>query len=391
MLVLAGTTGDCQVARVRPGIEVLLADSAHVIAGRRLALLTNQTGIDRAGRRDIDLLAGRGLTVILSPEHGVRGTEDRENLPDGIDSATGLPIYSLYGGTPLSEIQALDNVDLILVDLQDIGARYYSYPPTAVLAVREAARLGKAVVVLDRPNPIGGELVQGSLPGAWTPINRVADFLALPMRHGMTLGEIARLANDTLRIGANMRIIPAAGWARGMYYDETGLPWVKPSPNMPDLESAQHYPGTCLFEGTNLSVGRGTPFAFQVIGSPWLAPEAVLRRLGVLPGVEATATAFTPADPTDGKYNGVALRGIRLRVTDRTLYDPTHMAVALLAALRAVHPDSFAFRDEAFDRLAQGPELRQALLEGRAPAEIWNQWTASLVAFQRTRAKYLLY
>jgi uncharacterized protein YbbC (DUF1343 family) len=376
---------------VRPGIEVLLSDSAHLIAGKRLALLTNQTGVDRSGRRDVDALTTHDarLSILLSPEHGLAGTEDREGLPDAVDSATGLPIYSMYGGTPLPQIRALDSVDVILIDLQDIGARYYSYPPTAVLLMIEAQRRGKRVVVLDRPNPVGGTLVQGNLREGWTRVTRVADFLALPMRHGMSLGEILSLANELLGIGADLVVVPAAGWRRETYYDGTGLPWVKPSPNMPDLESAIHYPGTCLFEGTNLSVGRGTPFAFQVVGAPWLDAPAVLKHLS-LSGVAATAIEFTPVAPTDGKFGGIELQGIRLKVTDRARYDPTHSATALLAAIQATHPDSLKFAPR-FDVLAAGPELREAIVAGRPLAPLWARWDSTLTRFQATRAKYLRY
>ena len=251
-------------AQVRPGIEVLLSDSIGLVTGKRVALLTNQTGVNRLGQRDIDLVRGTPgvrLLVILSPEHGLRGTEDRPGLPDAVDSASGLPIYSLYGGTPLPAIAALDSDVVVLADLQDIGARYYSYPTTAVLLLQEASRRGKPMVVLDRPNPVGGVAVQGNVPATARSVERVGDFLPLPMRHGMTMGEVTRLANDLLGTRARLTVVPAAGWRRAMYYDDTGLPWVRPSPNMPDLESALHYPGTCLFEGTNLSVGRGTAFA----------------------------------------------------------------------------------------------------------------------------------
>jgi len=206
-------------AQVRPGIEVLLTDSISVVAGKRVALLTNQTGVDRLGRRDIDLVRGTPgvrLLVILSPEHGLRGTEDRAGLPDAVDSASGLPIYSLYGGTPLSAIAALDSVDVVLVDLQDVGARYYSYPTTTVLVMQEAVRRGKPVVVLDRPNPIGGVASQGNIPAAPRPVERVFDFLGVPMRHGMTIGELARFANDALGIHARLTVVPALGWRRAM-------------------------------------------------------------------------------------------------------------------------------------------------------------------------------
>jgi uncharacterized protein YbbC (DUF1343 family) len=389
-------------AQVRPGITVLLADSAHLIRGKRLGLLTNQTGVDRNGRRDVDVLMADGyrLTALFSPEHGFQGAEDRPGLPDTRDSASGLPIYSLYGGKRGSREAALDSIDVLLVDLQDIGARYYTYPASATQLLREAARRGRRLIVLDRPDPIGGAQVQGNVRGTiGDPDSAFVGFLPVPMRHGMTLGELLRMANDRLSLHADLVVVLAAGWRRADYFDATGLPWIRPSPNMPDLESAMHYPGTCLFEGTNVSVGRGTPFAFQVVGAPWLDPAAVLRRLtdngrrttNDLLGVAVDSIAFAPLHPTDGKYDGVVLHGLRLRVTDRATYDPTRTAVALLAAIRAAHPDSFQFRDESFDRLAAGAGLRRALIAGKSAASIVVRWTAALTQFRKARAKYLLY
>jgi len=384
-------------APVRPGIEVLLSDSAHLIAGKRLGLLTNNTGIDHLGRRDVDLLRrthDARLTVLFSPEHGFLGREDRMGLPDSRDSVTGLPIYSLYGGSRTTAYAALDSTDVVLIDLQDIGARYYTYPATLAQLMRAAAHARKRVIVLDRPDPLGGDAVQGNVrahPG--DPDSAFVGFLPIAMRHGMTLGELARLTNDVLGIGADLVVIPVAGWSRSMFYDQTNIPWVKPSPNMPDLESAFHYPGTCLFEGTNVSVGRGTGTAFQVIGAPWLDPDSVLARLdsAAVVGVELQTTAFTPIAPTDGKYGGVILHGLRLRVTDRTHYDATKLAIALLAAIRAVHPSQFQFRNDSFDRLAAGHELRQQLEAGRRPSAISEEWERDLARFRAFRGKYLIY
>lgn len=389
-------------AQVRPGIDVLLSDSVHLVRGKRLGLLTNQTGVDHLGYRDADRLIADSLRLIalFSPEHGFRGLEDRPGLPDAIDSATGLPIYSLYGGSRAAARGALDSIDVLLVDLQDIGARYYTYLSSATSLIRDAAARRIPILVLDRPNPIGATLVQGNVraePG--DPDSNLVGFLPVAMRHGMTLGEMTRMADDLLGLHTSLTVIPAAGWRRGVAYDSTGLPWVRPSPNMPSLESAFHYPGLCLFEGTNLSVGRGTGFAFQVIGAPWLDTPRLLHHLQVarsgersaLVGVEVSETEFTPRSPTDGKYDGVPLRGVRFRVTDRALYDPTLLAVALLAALRAVHPASFQFIAANFDRLAAGPDLRLAILAGRAPSDIWRTWSEPLAHFRRQRAKYLLY
>ncbi|MFN2571307.1 MAG: exo-beta-N-acetylmuramidase NamZ domain-containing protein [Gemmatimonadales bacterium] len=383
---------------MRPGIEVVLADSIHVIAGRRLGLLTNHTGIDRQGRRDVDLLlaAHVQLTVLFSPEHGLRGTEDRPGLPDERDSLSGLPIYSLYGGSRSAARMALDSIDVLLIDMQDVGARYYTYIASAVQLMREATRAGKRVVVLDRPDPIGGVAVQGNVhQDVQDPDSGPArvGFLPIAMRHGMTMGELARLANDVLGIHADLVVVPALGWQRSMFYDSTGLPWVKPSPNLPDLQSALNYPGLCLFEGTNLSVGRGTTLAFQVVGAPWLDTGAVLGRLRdlALRGVEIRGAVFTPLAPTDFKYAGVPLHGLQVVVRDRAQYDPTEVAVALLEAIRAVHPGQFEFKPETFDRLAAGPGLRHQLEMGTPVAVIWGEWDRQLARFREGRKKYLIY
>ena len=381
---------------VRPGIDVLLSDSLRLVQGQRLGLLTNQTGVDAAGRRDVDRLLADGLRLValFSPEHGFRGAADRPGLPDAIDSATHLPIYSLFGGSRTAAAQALDSIDVLLIDLQDIGARFYTYPATATQLMAVASARGKRVVVLDRPDPVGGDVVQGNVRSAiGDPVKDFVGFLPVPMRHGMTLGELLRLTNDALALHAELTVVPATGWHRGVSYDSTGLPWIKPSPNMPSLESAFHYPGTCLFEGTNLSVGRGTDEAFQVVGAPWLDARRILAALPAqaVGGVAVTAADFTPHAPTDGKYGDVLLHGVRLRVTDHLRYDPTRLAVALLVALHAVHPDSFRIRAEWFDVLAAGPELRLAIDSGRTAPEIWSRWSDALAQFQRRRSKYLLY
>jgi uncharacterized protein YbbC (DUF1343 family) len=384
-------------AQVRPGIEVLLTDSAQLVEGKRVGLLTNQTGVDRVGRRAVDLLRADPairLVMLFSPEHGFRGTEDRPGSGLTVDSATGLPIYNLYGPQQASDSGLLDSLDAVLVDLQDVGARYYTYVSTAVLLMERAARRDTRVLVLDRPNPLGGEAVQGNVREHPALERSFVGFLPIPMRPGMTLGELLLLANDVLGIRARLTVIPAAGWRRGMYFDATGLPWVRPSPSLPELESALHYPGTCLFEGTNLSVGRGTRFPFQAIGASWVDAAAVMRRLHEgegLSGVELTADTLTPRAPSDGKDDGVRINVIRLRVTDRRRYDPTHTAVALLAAVRAVHPDSFQFAAERFDLLAAGPALRRAILAGRALAAIWREWEPALERFRQMRRKYLVY
>jgi uncharacterized protein YbbC (DUF1343 family) len=378
------------VAQVRAGIDVLLADSFHLVSGRRVGLLTNQTGVNRSGRSDLDRLraAGVAVTALYSPEHGFWGDRDRPRIADTVDQASGLPIYSLYGGTR----PPLDSVDAVLVDLQDVGARYYTYAATAARLMAQAAGAHVPIIVLDRPNPLGGVLVQGNVQARPAP-DALVGMLPVAMRHGMTIGELLRMANDALALHATLRVVPAAGWRRDMLADETGLPWVAPSPALPSLESVRHYPGLCLFEGTNVSVGRGTRLSYQVLGAPWLDADAVRARVGrvAMQGVALSVDTVTPEAPADGKYPGLPLQVLRFRVTNVARYDPTHAAVVVLAALVAMYPDSFRFHAPDFDRLAGGAALRVALLRHEPPSEIWGDWDRALVRFRRTRLKYLLY
>jgi uncharacterized protein YbbC (DUF1343 family) len=372
-------------AEVRPGIDVLLSDSLHLVRGRRVGLVTNQSGIDRAGVSDVDRLLGAGvkLVALFSPEHGFRGTaEPGESVSSTTDSATGLPIYSLYGKTSAPTDTMLAGVEVLLVDLQDAGARYYTYLWTTVGVMRSAARKGIPVVLLDRPNPIGGA-VQGNVLD--TTFRSPVGLLAIPMRHGMTLGELALLAKNDLGLTADIRVVPVSGWRRNMYFDETGLPFVPPSPNLRSLEALIHYPGTCLFEGTNLSVGRGTEHAFEQVGAPWLDTTAVLHALegSHLPGVSFVAVQFTPLRPGDGKYADTLLAGIRLRVTDRSHYDPTRTAQALLGLLGP----RLSFTPSQFDRLAgDAGLLRTALSSGSV-----SDWSRAESEFRARRKPFLLY
>ncbi len=383
--------------RVRPGIEVLLDDSVQLVRNRRIGLVTNQSGIDARGRRDLDRLLGAGLrvTAVFAPEHGLRGLVDVDQAPDArqeVDSATGIPVYLLHDGVRLHPPTAamLEQVDVILVDLQDAGARYYTYPATVATIMEAAAPRRLPVVVLDRPNPIGGA-VQGDVQDSVT-ASAVAR-LPVAMRHGMTIGELGRLANATLGLGANLHVVPLDGWRRSMAFDATGLPFVPPSLNLRTLESLYHYPGLCLFEGTNLSVGRGSKAPFEQIGAPWLDTTAVLAALrrAAPPGVRFSGTQFTPGTPGDGKYPDTVLAGIRLTTTNRSAYDPTVTAVHLLAALRQTHPAAFAFRPAQFDRLAGGPELRVAIERGESVPAIAAGWAEERKRFRDRRRDFLLY
>jgi uncharacterized protein YbbC (DUF1343 family) len=377
---------------VIPGVDVLLNERAGELAGARLGLITNHTGLTSDGRSTIDALhahPGLNLVALFSPEHGIRGTADAR-VAHGVDEHTGLPIHSLYSETREPTAAMLADVDALLFDIQDIGARYYTYVWTMALALRAAAEHGKRFIVLDRPNPLGGEQVQGNVLDP-----AFATFVGLypvPMRHGLTAGELARLINAE-DIGGALDVVAMRGWTRAQYYDQTGLAWHAPSPNMPSLESALHYPGTCLFEGTNLSVGRGTPIAFQQIGAPWLAADRIAARLQErrLPGVRIEAVRFTPASPGDGKYDGVALAGLRFTATDRSTYDPTLTAIATLVEIHALHGDSLQFREAHFDRLAGTSRVRLAVLAGEAVEELTREWEREVATFRARRQPYLIY
>ncbi len=388
-----GAAGGTQATR--PGIDILLADSLHLVAGRRVGLVTNHTGISADGTPSIDLLYGHPeieLVALFSPEHGIRGTAaPGERIDDTVDAATGLPVYSLYGATRRPTPAMLAGIEVLLFDIQDIGARYYTYVYTMAYAMEAAGEAGIPFVVLDRPNPIGGELVQGNVLDP-----AFASFVGLyplPMRHGMTPGELARLFRDHFGVEAELTVVPMANWRRGMDFADTGLPWRPPSPNLPDLESAYHYPGTCLFEGTNLSVGRGTARAFQWVGAPWLDGErlaALLSGAG-LPGVRFHPARFVPEDPGDAKFDRTEVRGVRLEVTDPESYDPTRTAVAMLVEARRLAGGEWEWNTAHFDRLAGSTGLREGIEAGVAPDALVAEWSAALEGFAGPRERSLIY
>lgn len=378
---------------VRPGIDVLLTDSVHLIAGRAVGLVSNHAGVDAQGVHDVERLrsAGIDLAALFSPEHGFRGAAaPGEHVEHSVDSATGLPIYSLYGRSSSPTPEMLSGIDVMIVDLPDAGARYFTYITTTAGVMRAAGAAGIPVLVLDRPNPIGGTL-QGNLNH---PDHRSAvGLLTVPMRHGLTIAEQSVLAQDELDIAVDLHVIPMDGWRRSMAFDDTGLPFIRPSPNLPTLESLFHYPGLCLFEGTALSVGRGSDDPFTQIGSPWLDTTAVLSvvRAAGLPGVTFRGVPFTPTNPGDRKFPDQALAGIRLEVTNRDSYDAPVTAVYLLAAVAARHPDEIGWYQAHFDRLAGGPSLREAIASGEDPRLIVRPWASTLEDFGNRVERYLLY
>lgn len=392
VLALAACTGGgATTAQVRPGIDVLLDDSLHLVRDVRVGIITNQTGIDARGVDDITRLADAGvrLTAIFTPEHGFRGVLDEENIGHGVDSATGLSLWSLYGVVRAPTAEMLREVDVLLIDLQDIGGRPYTFVSTALRSLRAARDVGVRVIVLDRPNPVGGLLTQG--PVLDTALASWIGMLPVPLRHGMTIGELVRFGNDVLDIDGDLVVVPLAGWGRGRWFDATGLPWVRPSPSMPDLASATHYPGLVLFEATGVSVGRGTPIAFQVLGAPWIDAAALAAALRGLPGVSVRDTVITPVDPPDRKFGGMTIPAVRLTVTDRAAYDPTALAAHALAYLHARYPDSLALDPRRFDQRAGADRLRLQLEAGVPPDAIVASWQPALARFSDLRGRYLLY
>ena len=399
-----------ETSRVRPGIDVLLTDSIHLIRGKRVGLITNQTGVDARGVSDIDRLRGAEaraanvrLVKLYSPEHGIRGTEDREDLASGIDARSGLFIHSLYtSGTIGPPDSTLGDLDVLVVDLQDIGTRTWTYVGVVLYAMRAAARHDLPIVVLDRPNPISavrpdGPILDPSIANPNEPAparpGKAYALHPVPLRHALTMGEMALYFNADLRIGARLHVVPVAGWRRAMWFDETGLPWVRPSPNLPNLSSATVYPALVPFEATNVSVGRGTPDAFQRLGAPWLRADSAVAMLNArnLPGVRFERSDFTPQDATDRKYSGRLVGGIRVVVTDRDRFAAGRTGAALLWAIRRVAGDALVVRGPAWDDRFGRPGMREALMRGADPDSVVALDAANVAAWWRQVARFRLY
>lgn len=397
-------------AVVRPGITVLVEDSLQLVRGRRIGLLTNQTGVDARGESDIELLrdaraqaAGAHLTALFSPEHGIRGTEDREHIASGVDERSGLPVHSLYTVAAIAPPDSLlTNLDALVVDLQDIGTRTWTYVGSMVYSLRAAARHKLPIIVLDRPNPITGENVDG--PMLDSNLSNAEEHTAqhpgkayalypFPLRHGMTMGELARFYNEVLGIHAELHVIPVAGWHRAMWFDDTGLPWVRPSPNLPTLTSALIYPSLVPFEGSNVSVGRGTTDAFQRFGAPWLDASRVAQELNDrhLGGVRFVVDSFTPEHPGDGKYGGIRIPGVRIVIVDRNAVRSGHVAAAILWSLARVNGDSLRIMTRTFDERFGSAAAREAIMRGDDPDVVMQREQRKVDDFLRVANPFKLY
>lgn len=384
------------------GIDRLLERDRTLVEGRRVGLVCNPASIDAAFRHSADRLAddaGVRLAALFGPQHGFR-SDLQDNMietPHARDARRRVPIYSLYSDTREPSAEMLRDVDAIVVDLQDVGTRVYTFVYTMANCMRAAARHGVRVVVCDRPNPIGGEEVEGNL--LQEPYTSFVGQFPIPLRHGMTIGELARLFNGEFGIGADLEVVPLEGWSRAMYHDDTGLPWVFPSPNLPTLDSAIAYPGAVLFEGTRLSEGRGTTRPFELVGAPWIDGERLADAMNArgLAGVHFRPVCF---EPTFQKHAKQTCGGCQIHVLDRRAFRPVRASVELMAEFKRQDPARFPWREPPYeyehdkqpiDILFGSDRLRVAIDREDDVDALVATWARDEEAFRRTRERYLLY
>jgi uncharacterized protein YbbC (DUF1343 family) len=381
------------------GSDVLF--DRQLLRGRTIGLVSNPASVDARFRHVAERAEGAGVKVgaLFGPQHGFR-SDLQENMiesPHATDVERRVPVYSLYSETREPTAEMLAGLDALVIDLQDVGTRIYTYIYTTAHCLRAAKKAGLPVVVCDRPNPIGGLAVEGPMLEAG--FESFVGMYPIPMRHGMTIGELARLFNEHFGIGAKLEVVAMQGWTRAHYADETGLPWVLPSPNIPTLDTTTVYPGTVLLEGINVSEGRGTNRPFELVGAPWVSPEvfaAGLNRLG-LPGVHFRPALF---EPTHHKHTKVPCGGCQIHVTDRQTFRPVETGVAVIEALRAADPGSFKWGEPPYeyeykkppiDILYGSAALREGLATGARAADLARSWEAPLRSFMETRARFLQY
>jgi uncharacterized protein YbbC (DUF1343 family)/CubicO group peptidase (beta-lactamase class C family) len=377
-------------AEVLTGLDILSEDNFAALRGKRIGLITNQTGVSRDGRRNIDLMLAAGIqvTALFSPEHGLTGAEDRSDISDTKDPASGLPVFSLYKD-PSHRIQPgmLDHVDALVFDIQDVGARFYTYSCTMLYSMEEAAKKHLPFFVLDRPNPITGVHTEG--PMLDPDLHSFTGCLAIPVRHGMTMGELAAMANGERKLGLDLKVIPMRGWDRGDWFDSTGLPWVDPSPNLRSLNAAVLYPGIALLEASpNYSVGRGTDSPFELIGADWIRGRELAGFLNgrFIPGVRVYPTRFRP---TSSNFSGKTIEGVHFVITNRDTLDSTRLGLEVAYALNKLYPGKIAWQESRF--LVGNQQVLKELKDGAEPGTIVQEMGDSLGGFIQQRERYLLY
>ena len=381
------------------GIDVLQCTEFQLLKGKHIGLVTNHTGINREGVPTGLLMKQAGLDIValFSPEHGIAGKLDQGNIEDSRDPDTGAPVYSLYGEIRRPTPEMLEGIDTLVFDIQDIGARFYTYISTMGMAMQAAADNGIDFIVLDRVNPIGGEAVAGPLadPGEESFIN----FDQIPVRHGMTVGEIALMVNDKQKLHLNLTIIPVLNWKRNMYFDQTGLPWINPSPNMRSLTAATLYPGVCLAEGTGYSVGRGTDTPFELMGAAWIDGVALASKMNALVAEDSQATSEKPLagirfepityTPTARPFKDTEVSGVRFVITDRAAFEPVKMGLALMRELIASYPDKIS--DRGANHLLMNKKILKMIKDGVSLDEAENAWKADFDRFMAYRQLFLIY
>jgi uncharacterized protein YbbC (DUF1343 family) len=378
---------------VVPGVEVLLTDSLHLIRGKRVGLLTNHSGRDRAGRSTIDLLfnaPGVTLTALYGPEHGIRGVAKAgEKVGSTVDSATGVKVYSLYGDVQVPTPEMLKDIDVLVYDIQDVGARVYTYEWTLALVANAAHAAKKPIIVLDRPDPIRADRIEGNILDP--KFASLVGQYPVALRYGLTPGELLRYLVGSKMIDADVRVVPMKNYRRSLWFDETGIPWVNPSPNLRNLDAELLYPGTVFFEGTTATEGRGTEDPFTLIGAAWLTDNAAIAaELNALslPGVHFDTATRTIE--TGYKFGGQTIPMIKVRVTDRNAARPVELGIRMLRAIYARHPTDFQWHVRQIDRLAGTDQLRAAVEKNTVDALI-AQWNTDAKHFGEMVAPYLLY
>ncbi|MGA8743009.1 MAG: exo-beta-N-acetylmuramidase NamZ domain-containing protein [Terracidiphilus sp.] len=395
--LMAGRRFEHRNGEVKSGIDVLEADNFHELHPDpahpvRIGLVTNQTGVDTHGMRTADVLAhvpGLQLAAIFSPEHGIEGKLDTTNVGNARDAGTGAPVYSAYGESDVQrrpDPAVLASLDVLVYDIADVGVRFYTYETTMGYFLEAAAKAGKPMVILDRPNPINGAFVQGPVADAGR--ESFVSYWQTPVRHGMTVGELAQMFNAERGIHANLTVVTMQGWQRGDWFDSTGAVWMNPSPNMRNLTAATLYPGIGMIETTNISVGRGTDTPFEVVGAPWIASANLARYLNArqLSGVRFVPVRFTPASSL---YAGQQCGGVNIIVVDRNALDAPEMGLEIAAALHTLYPD--AYKIAGLDTLMVNLAALEAVTRGEDPRRIAEDWGAKLDEFRSLRVKYLLY
>lgn len=386
--------GGCEreEARFHTGLEVLQSQGFFPLKGKRVGVITNPTGVDRSLKSLAELLSstdGVTLAALFAPEHGAAGSSGAgETVSDRRDQRSGVPIYSLYGKVRRPTKEMLDGIDVLIFDIQDIGVRTYTYLSTLGEALEAAAESHIELWVLDRPVPVGAGRVEG--PVLEEALESFVGHHPVPLRHGLTVGEFALMVNEERRLDAKLQVVRMEGYRRDVPYENTGLIWISPSPNIPTLDAALAYAGMVLIEGTNVSEGRGTTRPFQLLGAPWVDGDGLSSRLNSLglPGCRFRSVLFVP---TTSKYKGEECGGVELHMTDRRAFEPVTAAVALLEAVRLLYPGKLEIRAEPFDRLAGTASLREALERGTPFREIVKSWQAELAAYRKRREKFLLY